>query len=389
LPDWKAFVGAKFLEIPGHAGRRLDEIRAVRNNREPDGGVSGVDLAQLLRRQAAGEISAEQLVRELAAARQRPPDGGDNDGAVGVSEELSRVSGLPLQVWEDAAQELLESILPGEIAQPRSLHREPPAQQADTLLDGMGISDVELLSDFPIVLASYGFSRTEPAPRRPGQNEVLCNLNPFPQDREHGGRWPIFVDETTADALMIRVNSRRVVDWLLANGANVALPNAENPDAASRAYFVNLLGGRQLRETLPGTDREARMVFGLLHTLSHTLVKEAALLCGLDRISIAEYMLPRALAFAIYCSHRSGQSIGALTALFEQSINEWFGAARSRRRCVYDPVCRVDGGSCHACTHLSETSCRFFNMNLSRAYLFGGPDAELGPIHVGFLDMLP
>jgi hypothetical protein len=64
LPDWKAFVGAKFLEIPGHAGRRLDEIRAVRNNREPDGGVSGVDLAQLLRRQAAGEISAEQLVRD-------------------------------------------------------------------------------------------------------------------------------------------------------------------------------------------------------------------------------------------------------------------------------------------------------------------------------------
>jgi hypothetical protein len=180
-----------------------------------------------------------------------------------------------------------------------------------------------------------------------------------------------------------------VVEWLQANGANVVLPPATNPSAAARGYIVGLLGGQRLRETIPDTAREARMVFGLLHTFSHFMVKEAALLCGLERTSLAEYLLPRALAFAIYCNHRSGQTIGALTALFEQSIQEWFAAARARRRCVYDPVCKEDGGACHSCAHLSETSCRFFNMNLSRAFLFGGPDAELGEVRIGYLDMRP
>lgn len=61
-------------------------------------------------------------------------------------------------------------------------------------------------------------------------------------------------------------------------------------------------------------------------------------------------------------------------------------AIREARRCVYDPVCRDHEGNCHACTHLAETSCRFFNLNLSRSFLFGGPDSELARIPVGYFD---
>jgi hypothetical protein len=107
------------------------------------------------------------------------------------------------------------------------------------------------------------------------------------------------------------------------------------------------------------------MVFGLLHTFSHLAVRQAALLCGLDRPSLSEYLLPGALTFALYCNHRFGATIGALTALFEQSLAEWLNAIRETRRCVYDPVCRDRASNCHSCTHLAETSCRFFNLNLS------------------------
>jgi hypothetical protein len=129
------------------------------------------------------------------------------------------------------------------------------------------------------------------------------------------------------------------------------------------------------------------MVFGLLHTLSHLAVKRAALLCGLDGTSLSEYLLPRSLTFAVYCNHRFGATIGALSALFEQSMDEWLGAIRDTRRCVYDPVCIGVGGVCHACVHLPETSCKFFNGNLGRSFLFGGRDSVLGEIRQGFLDV--
>jgi hypothetical protein len=109
------------------------------------------------------------------------------------------------------------------------------------------------------------------------------------------------------------------------------------------------------------------MVFNLLHTFSHLCVRQAALLCGLDSTSLSEYLLPRALTFALYCNHRFGATIGALTALFEQSLAEWLNALRDGRRCVYDPVCRNREGSCHACTYLAETSCRFVIVHVGDA----------------------
>jgi hypothetical protein len=132
---------------------------------------------------------------------------------------------------------------------------------------------------------------------------------------------------------------------------------------------------------------QARLVFGLLHTLSHLCVRQAALLCGLDRTSLSEYLMPKALTLAIYCNHRFGATIGALTALFEQSLAEWLNTVRDTRRCVYDPVCHDHEGACHACAHLAETSCRFFNLNLNRAFLFGGHDPQLTNVEVGYFDL--
>jgi hypothetical protein len=130
------------------------------------------------------------------------------------------------------------------------------------------------------------------------------------------------------------------------------------------------------------------MVVGLVHTLSHAALRHAGLLCGLDPTSLAEYVLPRALSLAIYSNQSFGATIGALTALFEQSLEDWLGRIVGTRRCLYDPVCAVDGGACHACAHASETSCRFFNVNLGRQFLFAGADRVIGQVRVGFFDFV-
>jgi hypothetical protein len=274
---------------------------------------------------------------------------------------------------------MLEAVLPSETGRPTELFRQTPAPPATQIARRMGLARVALVSDYPIITASYAFSRAEYQPNQ-------CRLNAFPAEREHGGRFPIFVDQVQADALLLTLDPERVYEWLTRNGFPPQLPSGTNLADARRGYLVQLLDGIPLRETLQAANPQARMVFGLLHSLGHLAVRQSALFCGLDRTSLSEYLLPRALMLAIYCNHRFGAAIGALTALFEQSLGEWLNALRDARRCVYDPVCRDRGGTCHACTHLAETSCRFFNLNLSRSFLFGGRDAQLGEIQVGYFD---
>jgi hypothetical protein len=245
----------------------------------------------------------------------------------------------------------------------------------------LGLAELALVTEFPITTAVYGYSRVDYQPDE-------CFVNPFPADRDAGGKFPVFVNVTSADALLFRLDHRAVLEWLSVNGMPVTVPATGNRELADRAAFVSMFDGVDLRQTIDAARPQARMVFGLVHTLSHAALRHAGLLCGLDPTSLAEYVLPRALSLAIYSNQSFGATIGALTALFEQSIEDWLGRIAGTRRCLYDPVCAVAGGSCHACAHASETSCRFFNVNLGRQFLFGGNDPMLGQVRVGFFDFV-
>lgn len=381
LPEWPAIAAAKLLGMPEVANQTLTDygLNTHRPQNTQSLGLSGVDLDELMRRQASGELTPEDFVREMQALRERRQQEQRASSPSGIVQSLSQRSGVPWLVWERAGQEMLEAIMPMETGRPTELDLQNPTEPSAQIARCMGISRLALVSDYPIITATYGFSRVEYQPNQ-------CRLNPFPAHPDHGGKFPIFVDQVQADALLLSLNSDRVITWLERNGCRPMIPVGSDQNLARRAYFVQLLNDTSLRETLLADRGEARMVFGLLHTLSHLSVRQAALLCGLDRTSLSEYLLPRALTFAIYCNHRFGATIGALTALFEHSLAEWLNAIRETRRCVYDPVCRDRTSNCHACTHLAETSCRFFNLNLSRAFLFGGRDAELGDISIGYFD---
>lgn len=378
LPEWPAIVSAKYLGMPEVLNRPLSDYGQEAQSR-PDTGLSGADLDQLMSRCASGELSPEQLAREIEAMRIRRHQERLAGSPSGIVSRLTQCTGVPWLTWEPAGQEMLEAIMPLETGRPIDLNLQNPTELSSQIARQIGLSRLTLVSDYPILTATYGFSRAEYEPTR-------CRLNPFPANPDHGGRIPIFVDQVQADALLLALNPDRVFVWLEQNGCRPIMPSGTEPSLARKAYFVQLFNGIHLRETLRADNKEARMVFSLIHTLSHLSVRQAALLCGLDRTSLSEYVLPRALTFALYCNHRFGATIGALTALFEQALAEWLNSIRDTRRCVYDPVCRDSAGNCHACTHLAETSCRFFNLNLSRAFLFGGHDKELGEIQVGYFD---
>lgn len=374
-PDWPIIVAAKYLDF--------DEVRHISlsefaRTHSPDlstssgPSLSNAELEELLRRQASGEITAELMVAEMQ--RLRSAKATNSTVTSDLSQSVARRSGTPAAIWAHAGYELFESILPAETHTSISLATANP--EAHTLARHMGVEDLTLESDYPVISATYAYTRTE---YRPNQSR----LNPFPPDPDHGGKFPIFVDEVQADALFLKLRPETVYEWLSSNG--VAERMRDNNRISARSFFVRIFDTVGLKETVRKDNAAARMAFGLLHTLSHICVRRAGLLSGLEHTSLSEYLLPRSLSFAIYCNHRFGETIGALTALFEQSSLQWLNSITTSKKCVYDPVCKDAEGSCHACTHLAETSCRFFNLNLNRAFLFGGMDAELGIIRQGYL----
>jgi hypothetical protein len=387
IAEWPMLAAAAFLELPELKDRKLLEFATMAQSPTPDVALTNVEMDDLLQRLARGAISAQDMAAEMQVLRTQRSQKQQKSAPAAIAQALIQRTGINATVWQSAGRELLESVLLMQTGTIQNLFERttldtPGTQElAKSLASKSGISQLTSVNDFPITTATFGFSRSTYQPDQ-------CRLNLFPADADHGGKFPIFVDLVQADALVIRLNPDRIWKWLIANNlqpSNIGISTVD-PELGRLSYFVSLFEQAEPAIALPATQPQARMVFGLLHTLSHVSIRHAALLCGLDRTSLSEYVLPRTLSFALYCNHRFGATIGALTSLFEQSLDEWLTQIRDNRRCVYDPVCEIGGGTCHACVHLAETSCRFFNVNLSRSFLFGGNDVELGNIKVGFFD---
>jgi len=280
IPEWPAIAGARFFGIPEVGDRLLIDFAQPTLEQQigDDSGLSNDDLDGLFGRQASGELTAEQVVEELQRLREQRRQEATESAPSGITRALERRTGVPRQVWDRAGQEMLEAVMPLESGEPQNLFDQQPSP-SQTSAQRLGISRLVLVRDFPIITATYGFSRADYSP-----NE--CNINPFPPDQEYGGRLPIYVDQVQADALIVGLNPMRICRWLERNGYPPRLPAGDDPDLVQRAYFVELLDGAQLRETLKQNLAATRLVFGLIHTFCHLGIRQAALLCGLDRTSV-------------------------------------------------------------------------------------------------------
>lgn len=371
LSDWYVISTAKYLGIEAMKEVQINEYaNHLGSSGQLSSAISEVAFGELLDKLNSGEITVEDYTAQIQKLRDAA-----NPSVVDLKNSIRSLSGITNDFWEAAKYDIIDSIIPFEIGAVTELRNE----DAKNIAVNLGIRRLTLIDDFPIIIASYGFSRLE---ARPGD----CYLNPFPADREQGGKYPVFVDKVQADALLFQLDPFRVINWLRMNGYQVNLPDGENEECVVKGYFVNLFYQVNIYEKIFNDQPIVRLVLGLIHTYSHLAIRHAALLCGLDKTSIAEYVVPKTLSVALYCNHRFGATIGALTALFEQSVKEWLDQIENERRCVYDPVCYEKGGNCHSCTHLAETSCKLFNQNLGRIYLFGGYDHELEQEIIGYLD---
>jgi hypothetical protein len=114
-----------------------------------------------------------------------------------------------------------------------------------------------------------------------------------------------------------------------------------------------------------------RLVYGLLHSVSHCAMKALGRTAGLEDTSVSEYMFTPLLCAIVYSTSNTNLG-GVRTTAIESPLEFLDTLQEAATRCLYDPDCLQHTGACHGCLHVPEIGCRVFNHGLSRAFLLGG-----------------
>jgi len=123
--------------------------------------------------------------------------------------------------------------------------------------------------------------------------------------------------------------------------------------------------------------------FLLIHTLSHTIIKELEYVCGYPAASLKErlYVSEKMLGFMITAIEGTEGSLGGLVSQCDDlgNLNRIINSAIERAKdCSSDPICENSDGqgvenvnlaACYSCTLLPDISCEMFNSFLDRKLL--------------------
>jgi hypothetical protein len=236
------------------------------------------------------------------------------------------------------------------------------ADHTAATMKALGIEDISVTQRFPIVVASYGYTRSD---RTPGN----AHLRSYAQPRRYNGKTPIFAVPADTEALLVTFDARAVLGFLVHEG-DVADPVPTDARDANLTMADLLANDPSI-----GSASAAGKTRRLAHSASHALLR--ALddgQTGFGESSLAEWIVPDALTTAIYVASYNDFTLGAFDTVLRRRLSPWLlGAADDVNHCDNDPMCshvssQRPHAACDRCLHLSF-GCRTWNADLDRRLL--------------------
>lgn len=251
--------------------------------------------------------------------------------------------------------------------------KHPEAKLYRHSLNSIGISDAWVVDNFPLLNILFGYTRDSPTA---SQTDLRSFEHPYDSDGIS-----IYGDRSPSEAIVLELDRKKIVEWLLANGS-LTEPDAPDTDDEEelKQWFLENVDPRQTQNPFtPIEDQLTEEIYKLIHSTSHSLMSTASEQCGLDRDSISELLLPNVPAIVLYAKSMEHFALGGMFTLFKTRLNDWVEETKSYvESCIYDPACRSsDGGAaCHACMHVAEFTCEYYNQTLDRNVLTGSGELE-------------
>lgn len=221
-----------------------------------------------------------------------------------------------------------------------------------------GLVDVDHVDRFPILRGVFGYTR---GGKPVGESRLVAY-----QGRQQSLR--VYADTNETEALYLRLDPVRVAAWL---SRRSLLDVAPKDPIAARTAIINA-------SEFPGRGDDVSVqtagsaVLALLHTYAHRFIRQLAVLAGVDRESLSEYLVPHHLGVFVYATPRGQFVLGGLQSVFETDLDRLLDLqVEAETRCPLDPGCDRATGACLACLHIGEPSCSHYNKFLDRKTLFG------------------
>jgi hypothetical protein len=335
------------IERAGGATQALSWVVAGMTTRWMDQGQSGVAT---LRRSLAQQGLSDALIDQVVAmAIEKGEVAPDLDGQIPIgiralAEAEARQVAVGLAEARKTHADLIATAPPGLTETYRTAY---PAA-----LGLAGLEAIDFVDRFPILTGHFGYTRG------PSNDPAASVLVPF-QTRD--GDYAVFGEMNDTEALFVRLDPIRVADWLHARGIPIEAGEANS----ARLRILRAIGADT-------SGRALELVTELVHSYAHRFVRIGAVHTGVERTSLAEYLVPTHLGFFVYAAARGDFVMGGIQAVYEGELNELLREiVLGERRCALDPGCGQNGSACVACLHLGEPSCRLFNQHLDRTVLHG------------------
>jgi len=261
--------------------------------------------------------------------------------------------------------------LSGFVDDDEFVEKYPQAKLYREKLNRINVVDAWVVDNFPLLNTVFGYTRDSP-----DASETTLRAFDHPYNLDALTVWG---DRSPSEAIVLELDRAAIVEWLIENGylTDSTAPDTDD-DAELKRWFLSNFDNTQTQNPFtPIEDEITDVLYRLIHSSSHALMSTASEQCGLDTDSISELLLPTVPAIVLYAQSMEHFALGGMFTLFKTRVHPWIDdAVDHASRCIYDPACLDDdeGAACHACLHVSEFTCEYYNGALDRELLVGGDE---------------
>lgn len=236
------------------------------------------------------------------------------------------------------------------------------------LINKMHIKNMQVSESVQIVNYAYGFTRLRNCPD--GTPDTL-------DLRLRGFNNKVFTTLLDTEGILFEIDMKSIFKWLQENEF-ISIEIDLNTDDDYKKWFIENVNLDSINHfsdiSEQGTNKLTKIIYSLIHTISHMIIISAGKNSGLSRDSISEIIFPCSCSFFIYPTTSEGVTLGSISGMFETNLEVFIkDAVQENEICTFDPICSTNqNGACVACAYLNEVNCTHFNKDLSRSYLYGG-----------------
>ncbi len=234
-------------------------------------------LAERIKNAESTGDTAEQArllatVAEIAQGKAHEPELADSGLLSAISEDLEKA------IKESLAFRGTVSVESAEQKARESDAAELLADEVSRIRSSLGLAELLYVDDLPIITATYGYTRRsfEPVYDELGARNLPVEIRAFPSVQKAAaqrlgklelfGTIPVLAREGEHEGIFLSLQPDRVIKWLELNG--ITLPESHLPPIARILAALEPIDGDRYYDNI-WTLRTRRMVFGLVHSLSH------------------------------------------------------------------------------------------------------------------------